>query len=105
LLTHLRSIDEPGLWRFALAALLLCRSDGWPHADRACCSIASCRSCGRSSHRLAAIVDDTVRAGAKSAFALVCLSAFYPILLSTVFGVRSVDPRRGSSMLGCRGNA
>jgi NitT/TauT family transport system permease protein len=31
--------------------------------------------------------------GAKSAFALVCLGAFYPILLNTVFGVRSVDPK------------
>ncbi len=30
--------------------------------------------------------------GAKSAFALVCLGAFYPILLNTIFGVRSVDP-------------
>jgi NitT/TauT family transport system permease protein len=31
--------------------------------------------------------------GAKSAFALVCLGAFYPILLNTIFGVRSVDPK------------
>ena len=45
--------------------------------------------------------------GAKSAFALVCLGAFYPILLNTIFGVRSVDPRlfEAASMLGCRGNA
>lgn len=45
--------------------------------------------------------------GAKSAFALVCLGAFYPILLNTVFGVRSVDPKlfEAASMLGCRGNA
>src|SRR5260370_29459240 len=48
-----------------------------------------------------------VRLGAKSAFALVCLGAFYPILLNTVFGVRSVDPKlfEAASMLGCRGNA
>ena len=31
--------------------------------------------------------------GAKSAFALVSLGAFYPILLNTIFGVRSVDPK------------
>ena len=45
--------------------------------------------------------------GAKSAFALVCLGAFYPILLNTVFGVRSVDPRlfEAASMLGCTANA
>jgi NitT/TauT family transport system permease protein len=45
--------------------------------------------------------------GAKSAFALVCLGAFYPILLNTVFGVRSVDPRlfEAAAMLGCTGNA
>jgi NitT/TauT family transport system permease protein len=45
--------------------------------------------------------------GAKSAFALVCLGAFYPILLNAVFGVRSVDPKlfEAASMLGCRGNA
>src|SRR5712671_489905 len=45
--------------------------------------------------------------GAKSAFALVCLGAFYPILLNTVFGVRSVDPKlfEAASMLGCGGNA
>ena len=45
--------------------------------------------------------------GAKSAFALVCLGAFYPILLNTIFGVRAVDPKlfEAASMLGCRGNA
>ena len=45
--------------------------------------------------------------GAKSAFALVCLGAFYPILLNTVFGVRSVDPKlfEAAAMLGCKGNA
>ncbi|SJZ92261.1 NitT/TauT family transport system permease protein [Enhydrobacter aerosaccus] len=45
--------------------------------------------------------------GAKSAFALVCLGAFYPILLNTTFGVRSVDPKlfEAASMLGCRGSA
>lgn len=43
--------------------------------------------------------------GAKSAFALVCLGAFYPILLNTTFGVRAVDPKlfEAASMLGCRG--
>ena len=45
--------------------------------------------------------------GAKSAFALVCLGAFYPILLNTTFGVRAVDPKlfEAASMLGCRGGA
>ena len=45
--------------------------------------------------------------GAKSAFALVCLGAFYPILLNTVFGVRHVDPKlfEAAAMLGCKGNA
>ncbi len=45
--------------------------------------------------------------GAKSAFALVCLGAFYPILLNTVFGVRAVDPKlfEAAAMLGCSGNA
>lgn len=45
--------------------------------------------------------------GPRSAFALVFLGAFYPILLNTVFGVRSVDPKlfEAASMLGCRGNA
>lgn len=45
--------------------------------------------------------------GAQSAFALVCLGAFYPILLNTTFGVRSVDPKlfEAASMLGCRGGA
>lgn len=45
--------------------------------------------------------------GPKSAFSLVFLGAFYPILLNTVFGVRSVDPRlfEAASMLGCSGSA
>jgi len=30
---------------------------------------------------------------AEVAFFLVCLGAFYPILINTIFGVRSVDPR------------
>ncbi len=45
--------------------------------------------------------------GPRSAFFLVFLGAFYPILLNTVFGVRSVEPRlfEAAAMLGCRGNA
>ena len=45
--------------------------------------------------------------GPRSAFFLVCLGAFYPILINTIFGVRSVDPRlfEAASMLGCRGSA
>lgn len=45
--------------------------------------------------------------GARSAFMLVFLGAFYPILLNTIFGVRNVDPKlfEAASMLGCRGNA
>jgi NitT/TauT family transport system permease protein len=45
--------------------------------------------------------------GPKSAFFLVFLGAFYPILLNTVFGVRSVEPRlfEAASMLGCSGSA
>lgn len=45
--------------------------------------------------------------GPRSAFALVFLGAFYPILLNTIFGVRNVDPKlfEAASMLGCTGNA
>jgi NitT/TauT family transport system permease protein len=45
--------------------------------------------------------------GPRSAFFLVCLGAFYPILVNTIFGVRSVDPRlfEAASMLGCEGPA
>lgn len=45
--------------------------------------------------------------GARSAFFLVFLGAFYPILLNTIFGVRGVEARlfEAASMLGCRGNA
>jgi NitT/TauT family transport system permease protein len=45
--------------------------------------------------------------GPRSAFFLVFLGAFYPILLNTVFGVRSVDPRlfEAASMLGCQTTA
>ncbi|WP_430727116.1 ABC transporter permease [Variibacter gotjawalensis] len=44
--------------------------------------------------------------GPKSAFFLVFLGAFYPILINTVFGVRSVEPRlfEAASMLGCQGS-
>lgn len=43
--------------------------------------------------------------GPRSAIFLVFLGAFFPILLNTVFGVRSVDARlfEASSMLGCDG--
>jgi NitT/TauT family transport system permease protein len=45
--------------------------------------------------------------GPRSAFFLVCLGAFYPILINTIFGVRSVDPRlfEAASMLGCQSTA
>jgi len=45
--------------------------------------------------------------GPRSAFFLVCLGAFYPVLINTIFGVRSVDPRlfEAASMLGCEGAA
>lgn len=45
--------------------------------------------------------------GPRSAFFLVFLGAFYPILLNTIFGVRSVDRRlfEAAAMLGCTGNA
>src|SRR5579859_7262559 len=45
--------------------------------------------------------------GPNAAIFLVFLGAFYPILLNTIFGVRSVDPRlfEAASMLGCRGTA
>lgn len=44
--------------------------------------------------------------GPKSAIFLVFLGAFYPILLNTIFGVKSVDPRlfEAAEMLGCRGS-
>jgi NitT/TauT family transport system permease protein len=43
--------------------------------------------------------------GPRSAVFLVALGAFYPILVNTIFGVRSVDPRlfEAASMLGCEG--
>ncbi len=44
--------------------------------------------------------------GPRSAIFLVFLGAFYPVLLNTIFGVRSVDPRlfEAASMLGCDGS-
>ena len=44
--------------------------------------------------------------GPRSAIFLVFLGAFYPILLNTVFGVKSVDPRlfEAAEMLGCTGH-
>jgi NitT/TauT family transport system permease protein len=44
--------------------------------------------------------------GPRSAFFLVFLGAFYPILLNTIFGVKNVEPRlfEAAAMLGCRGN-
>jgi NitT/TauT family transport system permease protein len=45
--------------------------------------------------------------GPRSAFALVFLGAFFPILLNTIFGVKNVDGKlfEAASMLGCKGNA
>ncbi len=45
--------------------------------------------------------------GPRSAFFLVFLGAFYPILVNTVFGVRAVEPRlfEAAAMLGCTGPA
>ncbi len=45
--------------------------------------------------------------GPRSAYFLVFLGAFYPILINTVFGVRSVEPRlfEAAAMLGCTGPA
>jgi NitT/TauT family transport system permease protein len=45
--------------------------------------------------------------GPNAAIFLVFLGAFYPILLNTIFGVRSVDMRlfEAASMLGCSGSA
>ena len=42
--------------------------------------------------------------GPKSAFFLVALGAFFPILLNTIFGVRSVEPRlfEAAAMLGIK---
>ncbi len=42
--------------------------------------------------------------GPRSAFFLVALGAFYPILVNTIFGVRSVEPRlfEAAAMLGTR---
>jgi len=44
--------------------------------------------------------------GPRAAVFLVFLGAFYPILLNTIFGVKSVDVRlfEAASMLGCRGS-
>lgn len=43
--------------------------------------------------------------GGTSALALVALGSFFPVLINTIFGVRSVDPRlfEAGAMLGCRG--
>ena len=43
--------------------------------------------------------------GPNAAIFLVFLGAFYPILLNTIFGVRSIDPRlfEAAAMLGCSG--
>ena len=45
--------------------------------------------------------------GPNAAIFLVFLGAFYPILLNTTFGVRSVDVRlfEAAAMLGCGGSA
>jgi NitT/TauT family transport system permease protein len=45
--------------------------------------------------------------GPRSAFFLVCLGAFYPILINTIFGVRTVEQRlfEAANMLGCQGTA
>lgn len=45
--------------------------------------------------------------GPNAAIFLVFLGAFYPILLNTIFGVRSVDARlfEAAAMLGCQGSA
>lgn len=45
--------------------------------------------------------------GPNAAIFLVFLGAFYPILLNTMFGVRSIDPRlfEAAAMLGCSGTA
>jgi NitT/TauT family transport system permease protein len=45
--------------------------------------------------------------GPRSAFFLVFLGAFYPILINTIFGVRAVEPRlfEAAAMLGCTGPA
>jgi NitT/TauT family transport system permease protein len=44
--------------------------------------------------------------GPASAIFLVFLGAFYPILINTIFGVKSVDPRlfEAAEMLGCNGS-
>ena len=44
--------------------------------------------------------------GSTSAFSLVFLGAFYPVLLNTIFGVRNVDGKlfEAASMLGCKGS-
>ena len=45
--------------------------------------------------------------GPNAAIFLVFLGAFYPILLNTIFGVRSTDPKlfEAAAMLGCKGPA
>jgi NitT/TauT family transport system permease protein len=45
--------------------------------------------------------------GPNAAIFLVFLGAFYPIMLNTIFGVRSIDPKlfEAASMLGCSGTA
>lgn len=45
--------------------------------------------------------------GPNAAIFLVFLGSFFPILLNTIFGVRSIDPKlfEAASMLGCKGSA
>ena len=89
-------LDEPRLWRLRAGRVVraAARPDDRPHRRGArSCSIRSSGDAADPGHRLAAAVDDPVRARAEAAFFLVFLGAFYPILLNTMFGVRSVDPR------------
>jgi NitT/TauT family transport system permease protein len=54
------------------------------------------------------LLDPTISLlGPNAAIFLVFLGAFYPILLNTIFGVRSIDPRlfEAAAMLGCSGTS
>ncbi len=108
--TSFVGFGQPGLWRLC-AALIVAFAVG--HADRADTGDPPTRrshlpdSPSRSGHGVAAAGDDHFRVGPRSAVFLVFLGAFYPMLVNTIFGVRSVEPRlfEAAAMLGCRGSA
>ena len=111
LLTHLLGLDAPRLSAASRSrrplALPLGLLIGRVPLVRAAARPDPADPAAGAGDGVAAAGDDPVRARAESAFFLVFLGAFYPILLNTIFGVRSVEPRlfEAAAMLGCPGTA